>query len=142
MSEQLRKHQSFLRRLAEAESTKDRRQIVKAANSDQLKSVASVAYNTLKGRVRLNRKQRDHVLRHSGVLKKFVNNCCSTTHHQPKKIQIKPAGVRQIRKHLSEQRGGFIFPALIPLLGLIGKAALGGVVGAGTGLAVKKAFDR
>jgi len=56
-------------------------------------------------------------------------------------VHVKPEGVHRIREQLVQQRGG-IFPLLIPLLALAGKAALAGVVSSGVGYGVKKLIDK
>lgn len=134
---QIRKHQSFLRQIVGAESPSARRRIIQRATSDQLRAIAGLIYNILKGQVRLDRKGQQLVSKHRERFRRFINTNCSPTLHRPGCIHVKPAGIRRIRGELSQQRGGFL-PFLLPLLGLVGKAALAGAVTGATGLAVKK----
>src|SRR6266850_4511097 len=134
---QLRKHQPFLSRLANTKHYSERKQLVKRAQADQLKCVAGVAYNTLKGKLPLSKAAKKHVLKNRLKLRRFVNSCCSPTLSGKNCAHVKPEGVKHIRQQLVQQRGG-IFPLLIPLLALAGKAALAGVVSSGVGYGVKK----
>lgn len=137
---QLKKHQPFICRLGHTKDRKECRALICRATPEQLKSIVGVLYNTLKGKIPLNSHQRRHVFKNRLKFRNFINSCCSATRKKKDRVHIKPEGVRKIRRHLSasvNQQGG-LFPLLIPLLALAGKAALAGAVTAGTGLAIKK----
>lgn len=143
MSALIQKHQPFLNRLAHTGDCKERRKLINRASSEQLKTIPSLVYNILTGKLDLSEKNseskkvRNHICANRLKFRKFINSCCSPTKHRRGRIHIKPKGVEYLRNQLAQQRGGF-FPLLIPLLALAGKAALAGAVSAGTGLVVKK----
>ena len=100
-------NEAYLRLLHDTNS-KQRKQLIKIGNSDQINSVCECAFNILRKNITLNPTQLSKLRRY----RKFVYRVAD------KKIPIS-----QKRKAL-EQSGGFLPALLAPILGV----ALGGIV--------------
>ena len=115
-------------RVLEKSNPKMRTAILKNADDKLLCSICEVVANLFNGNIKLSASQLKTLRKHKTSLRKLYKHCCG-------KRLSKPV----LRKNIVQSGGAFplIFAALAPL---IAKAALGGAVGAATGIATKKAL--
>jgi hypothetical protein len=95
-------NQSFLR-LLHSSNAKQRKQLCKIANKDQILSVCECAFNILKKNIPITKAQEDQLRRHKRFVYKLVDKSVPL-------IQ---------KKKVLEQSGGFVQFLLAPVLGAI-----------------------
>jgi len=122
MMNHLEKHRSMLEVLQKA-SPKLRKAILQNSNDELICVLAELIVNFMEGHVTISKQQKQKLKPYRKMFRNVVNNC---SNHKLK-------NKKKIRKTIV-QSGGFL-PLLLPL---IAKAALGGLVSTGVGLAAKK----
>jgi len=122
----LEKHSPILEVLQKA-SPKLRKAILEQCDSQVICVLSEIILNLLNGHINLSSKQKQKLKKYKNKFRELASQC-----NQSKRINKKTA------RKLLIQTGG-AFPLLLGLLGpIIAKAALGGAVAAGTGIATKK----
>ena len=120
------RHKSLLKVLHNTNS-KLRKAILKNCDNDVICVLTEIIVNLLNGNIQLTASQKTKLKRYKNAFRKIANLCKNN----------KLSNKKSARKLFIQNGGAFPFF----LLPLIGKAALGGAVGAAAGYAVKKAIN-
>ena len=122
----LEKHKPYLD-LIKASSPKLRKVLIAQSDPTFIKAVVELVANILHGNIPLSSNTKKQLAKHKTYLREVYKQCCS------KKPPIKVK--QKVARKLLNQRGGFIFGLIAPL---IAKAAIGSAAGAATGFLTKK----
>lgn len=128
------KHKSYFDVLSKSNG-KLRKSLMKNMSKDQRKATIELLVNISKGNLKVSPATLQKLKKHKSLLRRLCKVCYSSKRNKIINTNSKSA------KKLVEQTGGFLPFAILPLLALAGKAALGGAVSAGAGYATKKIID-
>lgn len=114
-------------RVLEKANPKLRSAMLSYANDKEITAVCEIIYNIFNNNIHLSPKQKKYLSKYKTKLRQIYKHCCGE----------KKLGKQKLHKSVVQVGGAlpFILAALAPL---IAKAALGGAVGAATGIATKK----
>ncbi len=100
----LKKNAQFLNFLLKA-SPRQRCEIIKLSNSDQVKAITDCVRNVMKGNVPVTREQKHKLKSYKRILRKLMN---------------KKVGINKRKHILVNQKGGFFSALLAPILTVAG----------------------
>ncbi len=103
--------------------------VVTKLEPDVIRALAEITTNILENNVQMTKTQKQKLKKFKTPLRN-IKACCHKT-----------VPINKVRKIVKNQRGGFLPAVIAPILPLIGKAVLSGVVAGGAGLVTKKLLD-
>ena len=136
MSRRIRENRDFLTVLSKS-SPKLSKSILSHCDDDVIKAICELCHNVLSGNIAAATKHRHRLAPYKNSLRQ-LGGCCYRS-RQSGKFRVR---AKEARKVLLNQRGGILPAFLLPLLGLAGKAILGGVASTAAGYGAKKLIDK
>ena len=129
----IKRNKDFLNALSKLD-VKQRKVLLEHVTRDQRRAILEIIANVVGGNFPLTKKQKQALAKHKCKLRKICKSCVKGN----KLINTNS----KTTKNSIVQVGGALPLLLAPILPLIGKALLGGVLGAGASYATKKILDK
>jgi len=95
----------FLKAVTVGHHTK-RKKILKSASCDNIRSIAEIAHNTLKGNINLSKQHRNKIKKHASTIRKLARKSLS---------------LKKKREIIENQKGGFLPLLVSPFLAATGQ---------------------